>query len=322
MMECPKCGFQQPEDQFCAQCGINIDMYKNKPIPKAKKLWNKLSFQISLTLVLATVLITVLYIKNNQPEQTPEQLSKVWDKEFSKTNSKTQLEEQSKTLQPTKKSSPSPDADQNNKNQNAQAMKTQELSEEAIFGEPQKLSAPKTFQISLVEAPVANLQALGTTISTNQGQLLVVEFDITQDLQAYITQLQQQDELVALQPIKKQNWHNSSFAQYRDQINLSKNAGYSTTITLRPQSETSAQLEVRTANTSAQNSESPGNEGVQSYTIPVKKNKAYAVFGFFPRPDNLINLPDLEAPNRVLSILTSPEFINGASDLALIFVLN
>ncbi len=28
MMNCPKCGFEQPKDQFCAQCGINVDSYR------------------------------------------------------------------------------------------------------------------------------------------------------------------------------------------------------------------------------------------------------------------------------------------------------
>lgn len=27
-MTCPKCGFEQPRDQFCAKCGINISTYK------------------------------------------------------------------------------------------------------------------------------------------------------------------------------------------------------------------------------------------------------------------------------------------------------
>lgn len=28
MMKCPKCGFEQPEDQFCAKCGVNVSSYK------------------------------------------------------------------------------------------------------------------------------------------------------------------------------------------------------------------------------------------------------------------------------------------------------
>ena len=28
MMTCPKCGFEQPKDQFCAKCGVNVDSFK------------------------------------------------------------------------------------------------------------------------------------------------------------------------------------------------------------------------------------------------------------------------------------------------------
>lgn len=28
MMSCPKCGFEQPQDQFCAKCGVNVDNFK------------------------------------------------------------------------------------------------------------------------------------------------------------------------------------------------------------------------------------------------------------------------------------------------------
>jgi hypothetical protein len=36
-MICPKCGFSQPDDYYCAQCGVNVEKYVQK---KRKKRFN------------------------------------------------------------------------------------------------------------------------------------------------------------------------------------------------------------------------------------------------------------------------------------------
>lgn len=40
MMECPKCGFTQPEDRYCANCGVDIANFHAKPAPIVKRLLN------------------------------------------------------------------------------------------------------------------------------------------------------------------------------------------------------------------------------------------------------------------------------------------
>lgn len=317
MMECPKCGFQQPEDEFCAQCGINIEAFKNKPLPKAKKLWNKLSVQISLTLVLVTVLSTVWYIKNNQPNKTSEELSAVWEKDITQTSSEPQIQPQETANSNDEQPQPS----------NSENMQPQELNQtttpspqEFVNGQKAAPAHQMEFTSSIIEAPLSLLQGLGQSVYRN-ASVTAIEFDPNEDFQAWLQQLQQQDQLIVLQPVEKKDWHNSSFAQFRDQVMLNEDAGYSTTITLRPQPDNTAQLEVRTANTRPQEQTTAPDEGIQSYTIPVKPNKAYVVFGFFPRPETALKMAELQTPNRVLSVLSSPDFIGGASDLALIFVL-
>ena len=51
-MICPKCGFSQPDDYYCAQCGVNIDKYVQK---KRKKRFKR-------GLIIAVLGITVLSI--------------------------------------------------------------------------------------------------------------------------------------------------------------------------------------------------------------------------------------------------------------------
>jgi len=40
MMDCPKCGFTQPEDKYCANCGVNVVSFRNKPISLQTRVLN------------------------------------------------------------------------------------------------------------------------------------------------------------------------------------------------------------------------------------------------------------------------------------------
>ncbi|MBX7232354.1 MAG: hypothetical protein K1X29_09745 [Bdellovibrionales bacterium] len=52
MMECPRCGFQQPDDKYCANCGLNVALFRNKPKPLLQKILSNPLFYISMTLLL------------------------------------------------------------------------------------------------------------------------------------------------------------------------------------------------------------------------------------------------------------------------------
>lgn len=53
-MECPKCGFSQPQDTFCARCGVHIENYEKKyrQPQKLSWFWPFLLFAASLSFVL------------------------------------------------------------------------------------------------------------------------------------------------------------------------------------------------------------------------------------------------------------------------------
>ncbi len=48
MMECPRCGFSQPKDQYCASCGVNVDHLLAKPKPFWSRLLANPNFHLSL----------------------------------------------------------------------------------------------------------------------------------------------------------------------------------------------------------------------------------------------------------------------------------
>jgi hypothetical protein len=55
MMSCPKCGFTQPKDQYCAKCGVDMLAYKPAEPPLSRKLLSNWLVQIAiLTVVLSS----------------------------------------------------------------------------------------------------------------------------------------------------------------------------------------------------------------------------------------------------------------------------
>lgn len=57
MMDCPRCGFNQPKDTFCANCGLNIEHYKAKPKPLLVRLLQNPNLHLSLIGVMIVLVI-------------------------------------------------------------------------------------------------------------------------------------------------------------------------------------------------------------------------------------------------------------------------
>lgn len=58
-IQCPKCKFSQPKDQYCAQCGIDISKYKSTISIKLKKILINSSLPLGL-------MLTALVVSNYQ----------------------------------------------------------------------------------------------------------------------------------------------------------------------------------------------------------------------------------------------------------------
>lgn len=48
MVNCPKCGFAQPKDQFCAKCGVDMVAFRPPEQPLSKKLLSSWIFQVAV----------------------------------------------------------------------------------------------------------------------------------------------------------------------------------------------------------------------------------------------------------------------------------
>lgn len=73
LVKCPKCGFDQPKDTYCASCGVEMDTYK----PVSPPLWKKVvrSPLFSLVIFLALGYASILYLKSPTPSPSSPSLS-------------------------------------------------------------------------------------------------------------------------------------------------------------------------------------------------------------------------------------------------------
>lgn len=55
LMKCPKCGFSQPQDQYCAQCGVDMVNFKPPRQSSMSKLFSDPFFHLSIIIVVGLV---------------------------------------------------------------------------------------------------------------------------------------------------------------------------------------------------------------------------------------------------------------------------
>lgn len=66
MQECPKCGFSQPVDRYCANCGLDIEGFRPKPDSILKKLTKNTGLHITIVVLVISVLSTFIYFEQKK----------------------------------------------------------------------------------------------------------------------------------------------------------------------------------------------------------------------------------------------------------------
>lgn len=69
LINCPKCGFSQPKDRYCASCGVDMDHFRPQPTPWLRKFWNNPTTPVGLTLIVA--IMSVWYIRQQWKLASP-----------------------------------------------------------------------------------------------------------------------------------------------------------------------------------------------------------------------------------------------------------
>jgi hypothetical protein len=75
MVNCPKCGFSQPQDQYCAKCGVDMIAYRPAQKPFIQRLVGSTAFQIvALGAVMA---FTFAMVRQQQKAVVAERIAKI-----------------------------------------------------------------------------------------------------------------------------------------------------------------------------------------------------------------------------------------------------
>jgi hypothetical protein len=69
MMECPRCGFVQPQDRFCANCGLNVANFVAKPKPLSQRLKSNPVVYVSLAVLL--IVVVTWYLERSNFQSAP-----------------------------------------------------------------------------------------------------------------------------------------------------------------------------------------------------------------------------------------------------------
>lgn len=75
MIECPRCGFAQPKDQYCASCGVNMDALLAKPKPLWVRILQNPNFHLSLIFMLILIVVGwIFYTQSSTVKREVRQL--------------------------------------------------------------------------------------------------------------------------------------------------------------------------------------------------------------------------------------------------------
>ena len=60
-MECPRCGFAQPKDRYCASCGLDVEHFVAKPKPLLSRIVQNPNFHLSLIGLLVALVVAYIF---------------------------------------------------------------------------------------------------------------------------------------------------------------------------------------------------------------------------------------------------------------------
>lgn len=72
IVNCPKCGFTQPKDRYCANCGVDMQAYRPKSAPLSSRILKSWIFQSAVLIVAIGTALSFLKLQKDREAQTQE----------------------------------------------------------------------------------------------------------------------------------------------------------------------------------------------------------------------------------------------------------
>lgn len=335
MMKCPRCGFEQPPDEYCAQCGVNMETYREKHRPSFfKMLINDSRLQVTALILIALTSFVFLY--NQQFQKIESRISLLQGQLQIASSDALSLSDPEKT--------------------DAEAPPTEDTNTESIANSEQAPTPDETLAKSIVvtDATTGKIEKTiaaetpATTLKPNEHELRVIYAEVPrkilmeifeesqaigqfiefEDYQAgIVTEFEkriEQKELVVLNEEKKLfqinqplNW----FVGIKDRQDLSMKIGFEVFLEFQlGEGSWKGNLDMQRSWREPENL--PPNPPISRRNFPavfeLNPKSVFFMSGFLPRRSNL---PDesglLEIP--VYKILKSVPFIQGRSEFVIFY---
>lgn len=347
LVNCPKCGFSQPQDQYCANCGVDMLAFKPVQKPLLQRILSNTIFQI-VTLV-AIVLTVFAIVRLQERRDLAERISAIENAPSTQVVEKRVAREKSQPIDrsqadlssatadravapesavaaaapkapeaPAEQPPAAPPAPPPETTEVAQTAKTPQANDPAAVG-VQKTAAPTSVRVQFYEIQRAALPNLATdpeSVETLGNVTSGVVANLSQKLST--PGLGRSLESSAPKPVKTQQ--TVTFFSGQPHETTGEFVGYTVEVVPGPTDERgNTQMKV-TVWRGMRNQ----NEQLQVQVDPVALPESFSVprgggifiAGALPKPDTAAD-GEVYRQHRVFSLLSQPTFRNGVTDLVI-----
>lgn len=320
MQECPKCGFVQPKDRYCANCGMDIEAYRPAPPSVWLKMRRNGPFRLALLLLVTLILASIVYV--SQRDRLNQSLLEASKQDFSPSNKRPRVVVKQNAFEDSPQDSTdetSYDSGDQDKTEVATPVSGTALTEPSTVPENETPVSPTNLSVDFYESPRAWVQLM-----VDQSQLLgefgdIQGFALAEDsLQALLGKENAPNSLNGgnSQSMTANNPIELDFMQLQ-QGNPPTESGFRLEIT--PTSISGKRLDLQIRNRVSLKNETGAllNSTDMNANFSLLPNTALIIVGLLPH--NSVRRKDQDNfDNTPLEIYKSADFVSGNSELIIL----